>query len=118
MTIVDRLVADLESDLIEPVRPPGSSVGAMPCVTVRPADDLLELGRYVVHGYVVSAMVSRDGTVAQLATLETFAMRVLESLVSHGYRVGNRHRYVGGDAEDVNYLAREFPVEVDGEVFC
>lgn len=112
------LVTVLAAGMSIPVRPPGSNIGTLPCLAVRPADDRIESARYVVRGFVVSVLVARSGAVEQLDRLEQLSEETIRVLDETGYRLGNPLRYVADDTDGVAWLAREIPVTVDGEVLC
>lgn len=120
MTVAAELVATLDAgNLGVPVRPPGSTSGALPAVVVVPADDTVgEGGRYLVHGYDVTVMVQRGADVAQLDRLETLTTAVARVLLDAGYAIGPRLRYVSDAPEDVGYLGRVIPTAQPGEVLC
>ena len=118
MTVAGRLVAALEASALGvPVLPPGSATPALPAVVVVPATSTTAAS-WIDYAYDVTVMVPRDAAVEQLDRLETLTDTVFAALVAAGWTLGTTIRYVGGDGDDVHYMARVITASGNGAVIC
>lgn len=103
------LDAALGGDTV-PVRPPGSSQGALPAVQVTLADWPQPLdGGVIEQRYEVQVLVPRDDAVARCELLDALTLQVLAVLLDRYGTVGTM-RAVGGQAEDVHHIGRAITV--------
>lgn len=119
MTVAAELVADLTAAMPVPILTPGSSIGALPAVTVVPADpDVGNGSRYIMWRFDVVVMVARDATTTQLDRLETLTSDTFAALVEHDWHVTGMRFDAGFGDGDVAWTGYVCEVERAGGLVC